>query len=338
MGKNAVRYLTLALALSVLAQGPSAMASPLETATASTAEKQTVNTINTVEEGAGQTRDREDIVQVTMPVVEANVFDFIMDPQELIEKTDAAAYGGRQFEAGATLFFRRSDDEAEHDYSSSSDALTILNKGDTDVDVILKARIAPDSIAGITLSDDPEFLDYEDASLYLALTDGENTVPISSEDGAVIEAELYGISEGEDPNEYSFWLIGAVNKDGDWAQVTDVEPEVTVTWMVRMEEEDVLEEEELDEEEVEEAGKELSGSGNGAASADGTQTGNSDGTGGAAGSTGNNTTESNSTENSDGAGEGTLPSESTGADNNSTGATGGSEGSAGPSEIGRAHV
>lgn len=253
MGKKVIKCMALALSASVLAQGQSVlvMASPMEVATSSSASRQTINTVKTgaVKSGAVKSGSSADIIQITMPVAEENIFDFIMDPQELIGKTDAAAYGGKRFEADATLFFRRSDDEAGNDYSSSSDALTILNRGDTDVDVILKASIDPDSIVGITLSDDPEFLDNTDASLYLALTDGETIVPIDSEKGAVIEAEIYGISEGEEPNEYSFRLIGAVNKNGDWSEVTDVSPEVTVTWKVTMDGGDWMEETEAEAEE-----------------------------------------------------------------------------------------
>lgn len=215
---------------------------------------------------------RGDIVQVVMPVNTENVFDFIMDPQELIGETDAAAYSGSRFEEDATLFFRRSDEGAEADYSSSSDPLTIVNKGNADVKVILTAHISPDSIAGITVSEDPEFQDSRDASLYLALTDGENTVPVDCEKGAVIETVIPGILEGEAPNEYSFQLIGAVNKEGDWSEVTDVSPKITVTWMVSMEEkaisgdeeiledEDILDEDEIPEEEwLEEEGSEEEG-------------------------------------------------------------------------------
>ena len=126
----------------------------------------------------------------------------------------------------------------------------IINKGNADVKVTLTARISPDSIAGITVSEDPEFQDSEEASLYLALTDGEITVPVDSEGSAVIETVIPGILEGEVPNEYSFQLIGAVNKEGDWSEVTDVTPKITVTWMVSMGEEEILDDDILDEEEI----------------------------------------------------------------------------------------
>ena len=58
-------------------------------------------------------------------------------------------------------------------------------------------------------------------------------MPIGSEEGAVIEATISGISEeDEEYNEYSFQLTGAVNMNGDWSELTDIVPEVTVTWEV----------------------------------------------------------------------------------------------------------
>ena len=69
------------------------------------------------------------------------IFDFILDPQELIYKTNASAYDGQTFEEGATLFFKRSDGEVLENYSSTSDAVTITNMGSTPIDVSITAGI-----------------------------------------------------------------------------------------------------------------------------------------------------------------------------------------------------
>lgn len=175
----------------------------------------------------------EDVFQVLFPANTDHVFDFIMDPQELIGRTNAAAYGGLTFEEGATLFFRRHDGGAEEDYSSSSDALVITNMGTEDVDIVLTASVSPDSLEKISMTDDETFADDTETSLYLALTDGEHTIAIDREAGAVIHTTLEGVS-GEDGayREYRFWLMGAVNGNGDWSEVKEVVPEVTVTWSV----------------------------------------------------------------------------------------------------------
>ena len=163
---------------------------------------------------------------------------FMLDPQQLITKTEAAAYEGSRFEEGATLFFRHSDKSAEETYSSSSDALTIINKGSAPVEVELTASVVPDSLGGIVMTDDRDFIDDTDPSLYLALTDGDQTVAIDEEYGASICVTVDGVSDGDEKgSSYSFRLTGAVNGNGDWSELTDAAPKVIVTWMVTADEE-----------------------------------------------------------------------------------------------------
>lgn len=169
-------------------------------------------------------RDGDSLLQVVLPMNTEHVFDFIMDPQRLIEKTEAAAYDGSLFEEGATLFFKRSDGRTDREYSSSSDALTITNTGSQPVEVTLYASVATETVSGLTMSGDREFGDGPAPSLYLALTDGEQTAPIDLVEGASITAVVEG--------DYSFWLTGAVNEDGDWSEMSETEPKVTVTWRV----------------------------------------------------------------------------------------------------------
>lgn len=189
-----------------------------------------INEIHPIED-----KKREQVFQVILPTNTDHIFDFIMDPQELISKTEAAAYDGSRFEEGATLFFKRSDGESDEEYSSFSDVVRIMNAGRAAVNVSLTAYISPSSIAGLAMTDDPDFLDDENPSLYLALTDGEETVPINSQYGASIDAWIEGAGDGE-YHAYSFQLTGAVNRNGDWSQLTHVAPEVIVTWEVTMDE------------------------------------------------------------------------------------------------------
>ncbi len=80
--------------------------------------------------GVGQMEGiiKPDIYQVILPTDVNKVFDFVMDPQKLIEETNAAAYGGKTYEKGATVFFHRSDGQTEDEYSSASDHITIINR------------------------------------------------------------------------------------------------------------------------------------------------------------------------------------------------------------------
>ncbi|HCT91824.1 MAG TPA: hypothetical protein DF613_10680 [Lachnospiraceae bacterium] len=170
---------------------------------------------------------QKQLPQVILPTNTENIFDFILDPQQLIEETGAVTYNGEKFEPGASLFFKRSDGGVEEDYSSSSDKITIINKGSAAVDVVLTAKMS--SLDGIAMTEDPEFQDDTRPSLYLALTDGEQIVPLDSGDGVDIQASVPA-ADGE--NEYSFQLIGATNTKGDWAAIKAAKPKVTVTWRI----------------------------------------------------------------------------------------------------------
>ena len=119
--------------------------------------------------------EAEDISRLRLPTDTEHTFDYIMDPQELIAQTDAAAYGNLTFEEGATVFFRRHEEGAGADYSSESDALVITSLGTSAVDIEVTARISPDSLGSITMTEDRSFAGDREASLYLALTDGEHT-------------------------------------------------------------------------------------------------------------------------------------------------------------------
>ncbi len=195
-----------------------------------------------------------DIFQIVLPTDVDDVFDFILDPQELINMTNGAAYGGKKFEEDATLFFKRTDDGAGNDYSSTSDAITIINKSSVPVDVTVTAGFSPDSLGGITMTDDESFTDDTSASMYLAMIDGKNMVPIQGEDDTSIQVTIpaaedayeyrydsekdqytYGLKQDlssiEFP-EYSFWLTGVANKNGNWQDVGNAKPEIVVTWVV----------------------------------------------------------------------------------------------------------
>lgn len=197
---------------------------------------------------------KTDVYQVILPTDTQGIFDFILDPQGLINKTDGAAYDGKKFEANSTVFFRRSNEKEEVDYSNKSDFVTITNKSSIAVDVSLHVSISPASIEGITMTEDKEFTDDTSTSLYLAVVDGENEVPIGKNEltiDATIEAapdEAYEYIYDGDRNEYiyrlkdnlggiefskySFQLTGAANGKGDWSKLEGAKPEVMVTWEI----------------------------------------------------------------------------------------------------------
>lgn len=195
-----------------------------------------------------------DIYQVVLPTIEKSAFDFIIDPQGLINKTNGAAYNGKTFEENSTLFFKRTDGKVKEDYSNTSDVMTITNMGSKDIDVSLHISVAPESLGGIQLTDDREFTNDKNASIYLALSDGENIVPIGPDgidmdvtiSAAPEEAYEYGYDSRKDQytyqlkennsgiefGSYSFQLTGAANGNGDWSKLTKAKPQITVSWKI----------------------------------------------------------------------------------------------------------
>lgn len=209
------------------------------------------NTAGTVKlEGSINT----DIYQVVMPTNKKGIFDFILDPQGLINKTNAAAYGDKKFEPDANVFFKRTDGKVKVDYSSESDAVTIVNKSSMPVDVTLDIKVSKEFLDGIELVKNKNFKKDTKASLYLALKDKEKELPIGKKglslkttiaaapDGAYeyryIEKEKKYVYQLKDDisnikfAKYSFQLTGAANGKGDWTKLSDNVPGVEVTWKV----------------------------------------------------------------------------------------------------------
>lgn len=195
-----------------------------------------------------------DIYQVVLPTVGNSAFDFIIDPQGLINKTNGAAYDGKKFEENSTLFFKRTDGKVIEDYSSTSDEIKITNMGSNDIDVSLHISVSPESLGGIQLTGDREFRDDTSASIYLALVDGQNVVPIGSDgidmdvkvSAAPEEAYEYGYdrehgeytyqlrenNSGIEFGSYSFQITGAANGKGDWSKLTKAKPQISVAWKI----------------------------------------------------------------------------------------------------------
>ena len=245
------------------------MESEENTETETESETQT-ESATTSEETETQTETEEapdssvpaDVFKVILPTIpeDDTTFDYILDPQGLIELTDAKKYGGTDevaFEHDKTLYFKTSrTEDGRPVYDNVSNALTVTNMSSREVKITVKATIA--NSESITMSENSTFdADDTSTSIYLALTDGTNTIPITS-DAAVLNAvinapedayetvwdgeknvyELTDTAKKEDYDgfqKYSFWLTGACNANADWSNVEDQIPEVFVVWEVKNE-------------------------------------------------------------------------------------------------------
>ena len=135
-----------------------------------------------------------DVYQVVLPTVSNHTFNFIIDPLELINQTEGAGYNGKTFEKGSTLFFHRTGKGKKEDYSSVSNPITITNRGSVPIDVSLNVRIPSSSLDGIKMTSDGGFKNDTSASLYMAVLDGENVIPIGT-DGMSINKTLDAVPE-----------------------------------------------------------------------------------------------------------------------------------------------
>lgn len=122
------------------------------------------------------------------------------------------------------------------------------------MEVQVDVNILPETLGGLVMSGDRGFSNDDNTSIYLALTDGEYTVPVQME-GSFIRTTIpaapenafeyhydqesrqyvYGLKSdlsGVQFPEYSFQLTGAVNEKGDWKTLGKVSPMVNVTWKV----------------------------------------------------------------------------------------------------------
>lgn len=193
----------------------------------------------------------EDVVEIDLPTVAdgSTIYDFILDPQGLIAKTQGDRYTGSTFEAGKTLYFKQQD----NNYYSKSDVLTAKNKGTTDLDVTVEATVS--GAEAVTFTDDETFANDTDPSVYLAVKEVSATEASPIQDG---KAELKGKIDKNDIDtayelkwdaatgkykyelkssytdfeEYSFQLEGACNANADWTGKEDIAPEVKVVWTV----------------------------------------------------------------------------------------------------------
>lgn len=216
----------------------------------------------------------EDVVSISLPIInesETSVFDFILDPQELLYRTDAARYGGGRVEEGATLLFYNK--EGEYDFSKHSDWLTVTNRSTVPVQVTVTAQLV--DLGDIKLAECDDFEENTEPAVYIAIEDDKGNIqPLSANGQAVIHLEMaaapentyvfrldeenhtyhYGMSMDPDKvdfDTYSFGLIGACNSNAEWQNLS-VHPTITVTWCVEPlmpeEQEEISEAESMEEE------------------------------------------------------------------------------------------
>lgn len=202
---------------------------------------------------------KEDVFQVDLPLSAGTVFDFIMDPQDLLYKTkDDHNLDDSNFTSPRKQFyFVNTGSNAV--YSDESDKLQVRNFSLIDVDITVTATLKGE---GIALSNTDVFTSSDaTASMYLAVVDTASASDARAIAGAennaangeaVVTTKLdaiddaYYVTKFDNgiysyvPNtssnaiipSYEFWLKGATNTYGDWSELKDVKPELNIVWKV----------------------------------------------------------------------------------------------------------
>lgn len=212
------------------------------------------------------------VTRIEFPIIENNnLFDFIMDPMGLVYMTNAAKYGGGNVEEGATVLFKNTG--GDNLFSDTSDYLTFRNKGNTPVEVVIKATIT--NTGNLEMTSDKTFANVAGPALYLALVDTNgNEIPLSPAGETTIDTVLEGSLQdtsvyrwnyethsyeltdsagAEEAGAYHFALTGACNADANWSRV-DARPTVKVSWSARALNEEETEKEDTSSDNTEPAG------------------------------------------------------------------------------------
>lgn len=182
---------------------------------------------------------------------EAEVFDYITDPQGLIAETEAAAIGEVEIADDTGVFFKKKDEEGNLvAISSESDPLILTNKSTSGVKmaitVQLKEAASDKYVKGYSSTADFSESGDDAKGLYLGLTSTGNPVtPLDATAQSLTSYaksayELFAVGykdnaytfeipedlDGEAP-QFSFTVNGALNRalaDSAWYVVTDGKP------------------------------------------------------------------------------------------------------------------
>lgn len=184
-------------------------------------------------EGETQYVAANDVFDVVFPTTadNATTFDYLLDPDGLISKTNGDRYTGKAFDDGKTVYFLRSAKvdgtvggtagTGNCDYTDTSDEIKVVNKSTKAVDLKVTAKVA--TVDGIKMAASDTFTDSEgtastDTELYLALVGTDGTTPEEkaiTADGTELTASI-----AADSNAYTVkWVAAANDGNGEYQKV-----------------------------------------------------------------------------------------------------------------------
>ena len=222
------------------------------------------------EEGKLEGYVNKKIFSVNVPTNDASALAMVLDPQELIKDTNAAAYRGLtkdNFEDGATVFFPRKSYRDSGDvartvsYASASDTISAPNVGSVSADVTFTAEVtAADGITFVSQNtalsgntpsilikfvdeatsgriDDVALMKDANSKITGSVTTSVNAIPADKFSASYNGAEYsYKLTEAtsanaiRDASKAAFHLKAEANKEADWSNLKTIAPKIKLTW------------------------------------------------------------------------------------------------------------
>ena len=193
-----------------------------------------------------------------LPDATGSVYNFILDPEGLIEETEEGNYAGADFVTYGSMYFQTGATE----YNVKSQEATVTNKSSVDVTVTLNATVTvPASNAAVTFDADGVWAATDTSlGIYLAIegkdvnndyvtgaaivaNGGAVTTDLASYGAYKVIATNDGYEYAIDPDledsatadTYTFWLTGACNTNADWSGYdTTANPSIELVWTVEV--------------------------------------------------------------------------------------------------------
>lgn len=194
------------------------------------------------------------VVNVTLPTVSADNYNFIIDPEALIQQTDGKRYPNATFDTNAKgVYFANGVNAStgKTEYGATSVMPDVINKSSVSVNVTMSIELTDLNPSIKTVSESAVDVG-TDANLWMAVTDGTDKEEVVGTTASMTKtiagtAANYVVSWNEAAGEYQYvikdnasdssWakaalgLTGACNTNGDWsASGLSEESTVEVTW------------------------------------------------------------------------------------------------------------
>lgn len=194
-------------------------------------------------------------LQVKLPTIPAGTYDYIADPNGLIQATNTEKYENATFTGTTGIFFKTASADSGDTYTEKSAAQTLENQNAQDIDVSVKLEQKTPGDSSIEYAATAAFETSDKANkLYLAITDdaatNAKTAALSSTGAAILTTTVAGVpgnykanydttngygyvkkdeADLTDWNDCSFIMTGALNKNATWGDSLTF-PAIKVTW------------------------------------------------------------------------------------------------------------